>query len=150
MAGNQGIISTTGNVTCGNGTDPQTVLQIKAPGDKGLKITRLGCSFTGTNSAAARAKFDLMRVASGGTHGSGTGVTPQKTKGHSGALTATGYENAGGGTQPSGGTVVRPTNMAPTGPFEAPLDIVLAPGESLNLRTISASMTASAWFEYEE
>lgn len=150
MAGNNGIISTSTNVTCGNGTDAHGLLQIKAPADKGVRVRRFGVSFTGTNSAAARAKFDLMRTTSGGTHGAGSAVTPQKVSGHSGALTATGYENAGGGTEPSGGAVVRPANMAPTGPFEAPLDVVLAPGESLTIRTIAASMTGSAFFEYEE
>lgn len=154
MAGNFGIAQTSQAHTLPTATE-RTLLQLKAPSTHGLRIRRFCVAFAGTSQTGNRVSvFFRKGTTSGGT---GASVTPKKSSGHSGALGATAKENfnsGGSAAEPtiSDTTKLKPLQVAPTQSYEAPLDMVLAPDETLNLvvNSTDASIPATAWVEFEE
>jgi hypothetical protein len=141
------IVSNSVATTTGDGTNPKTILQVIAPANKGLRITRVGVTFAGTSSTAARAQVHGARSS---TNGTGTSVNPQKLGGHTGSVTATANETLTVEPTVTAGTELFRQLVPPTNGVILPVDIVLNPGEAFNLRTIAASLTAIGFIEYEE
>lgn len=83
MAALQGAFHS-GSVALTGGT-AQTVLQVVAPTNQRLKITKVIVSFDGTNSANTPATVQILRQTTAGTF-TNTTVTPQKVNDPTGSL----------------------------------------------------------------
>lgn len=150
MAGLNGSVSTSQTQTLPVNTT-RTMLQVTAPAGAGLRVKRFGVFLGDTTQTNARAEVDFVRGATGGT---GASVTPVKTGGHTGTIAGTAKENfnsGGSAAEPTGGSAFKSQLQPPTQGYEAPLDVVLNPGETLGLRVKAASaIGCRAWMEFEE
>ncbi len=143
MAGLNAVANSTKATT---GTNAKTVIRITAPANQGVRVKKFGITFSGTSSTAA--PIDIAIVV-GGSGGSGTSVTPRKTSGHSGSV-----QSAAAGhyaSEPTSYTTIKTYAIHPQRGIEAPLDNVLAGGESLGVVVTAASaVDCQGFIEFEE
>lgn len=141
------LICTAVSSSVGTGSaTTKTILQITAPANTGLRVTRASISFDGTSPTAAKALVELVKGATGGT---GTNLTTLKLQGHTGSVQATAKENFT--VEPTGGSVAFTEQVHTQSGYTAPEEIILNPGETLAFRTnVAAAVNARARFRYEE
>lgn len=148
------IIVPTGSAVAAGAATARTALAYKAPAGVGARVLRFGVSFDGTNSTDARAIVDFIKnPASAGTPANDVSSSIAVTSGLSTSV-GNGYTDYGGAVNEpavSGSAKqIRQHFMAPTGPYEATLNIDLAPAELFCLRTKGATgKTVNAWMEVE-
>jgi hypothetical protein len=137
----QGVLT---NVGASTGTAAKTLLQLIAPANQGIKMTKIAISFAGVNNTQAPIRVDILRQSTAGTV---TGATPVKREGgESGTLQATGGKDAS--AEPTPGDVLETWYVHPqTGldyvvPDQAP--ITIGQGGRLGLRVTSANDIAAA------
>lgn len=147
MAGLQAVASNRGGVALTDAVNPKTVLQVVAPSNKGIRITRFAVLFDGTSSTAARPVVSCARTS---TNGTGTSLNPQKTKGHTGAVTATAFENFTEEPTVAAGSSMYRQPVPPTAGVSVPVDIQLNPGEAFNVRVAANGINATAFIDFEE
>jgi len=148
MSGLHGVLT---NVGATSGTAAKTLLQLIAPANQGIAITKVAISFRGVNNTHAPITVELLRQTTAGTV---TSATPVRREGHQNStLQATGGKNAS--AEPTPGDVLEVWDVHPqTGldyiiPDQAP--ITIGPGGRLGLRVTSANdIACDASIAFEE
>lgn len=144
------LVSTNANVACGAGS-AVGALSYTAPSGIAAKVKRFGISFDGTASTDARATVDFLKKPS--TAGTSTNISSEIAVVDGLTTTLGAAAQAFTSTQPASDAnsrVIRPHLMAPTGPYEAVINVALAPSEMIVMRTLGASgKTCRAWMEIE-
>lgn len=124
----------------------KTHLMLTGAANTGTRVTRFGMDGGGTDSAAAKGTWELVKGATGGTSST---INPVKIHGHTGTIQSSGKENFT--VEPSGGTVIDKGLVHAQGGFSIPREIILNPGETLSLRlNIAASVNFTSGFNYDE
>ena len=143
-----GLICAAVSSSIGTGSaTTKTLLQITAPANTGIRVTRVSVSFDGTSPTAGKAYCELVR---GATSGTGTSLTPVKLHGHTGSVQSTAKENFT--SEPSGGSSAGLAELVHTqAGYTSPEDILLNPGETLSVRTnVPAAVNARVRMRWEE
>lgn len=128
-------------------TSAKTVLQLVAPTNQRLRVTRLLLGLHGTSATAEPVLVELVRQSTAGTS---TAVTPVARNAlGTETVQATAVKDCA--AEPTTVGVVYRTSLHPQASLELPLDLVVAGGTRLGLRlTAAATVNADATFEFEE
>lgn len=140
----------TDTLVAAGGASAATLLLIRAPNDRGVRVIRAGVSFDGTNATDARAKVQFKK----GQSDDGTGGTSVAGKivcagGESTNFLQTALRGAFS-AEPAGGNIFRPHLHPVTQPYESIINYEMAPDERFGVEAFGASgRTGSCWLECE-
>lgn len=144
------MVSTNTGIACGTSPTAKTILSYTAPSGVAARVLRYGISLDGTSSTDARAVIDfLKKPATAGTPGSDISSEIAVISGKGTSLGAAGQNFSAEPTTNGSSRILRPHQMAPTGPFQTLLGIDLDPSEQICMRVISTGRAARAWMEIE-
>lgn len=140
MAGLFATINT--GAAIGTTAGRKTILQISAPADKGLRVSRVSVSCNSSGSVASANNKGIVDIERATTLGSGgTDITSaiRKIGGHTGNPTATAREDL---ATPSSGQMLAREAVAHNGGYTFPEEFILNPGETLSISATFALATA--------
>lgn len=144
MAANLGTLTTSTAVS--TGTSAKTILQLIAPSNQALRVTKFGVGFGGTTVTDSPVVVEVLRQTTAGTV---TSRSPLK-RGISGTtIQATGGENAT--AEPTAGDILWSDTVHPQASCDIPVEIIMDGGTRLGIRvTASVSVNSRAYIHFEE